>query len=107
MIARLLCLPLSEPDPFPLALAYCTHLGAQDELDELLSVDPMQPAEDGEGAEHPPRVAHVLELLRSAIQASVGQLSLAEPARQLIHRARLEGDGAGAPVPCCVSFAGR
>jgi hypothetical protein len=54
-----------------------TYLALQNELGQLVAIDPVQLAEHGHAAHHPPAVAHVLLLLRSAIQSAVLELSFA------------------------------
>mmetsp|Transcript_3838 Transcript_3838/g.10797 ORF Transcript_3838/g.10797 Transcript_3838/m.10797 type:complete len:270 (+) Transcript_3838:333-1142(+) len=54
-------------------------LAPQDEAHEALAVDPVQAVERGEAREHPPRVAHVRELLWPPVEATGRELSLAEP----------------------------
>lgn len=56
-----------------------TYLCREDKVLELVCVDPVQPADDAEGGQHPPAVADVFELLRSPVEAAIGQLSLGEP----------------------------
>lgn len=60
------------------------HLRFQDKLDELVTIDPVQLANDGQRGKIPPRVADIFKLLRTSIQTTIGQLTLAqEPPQQL------------------------
>lgn len=54
-------------------------LCGQDELRQLLGIDPMQLPNDTQSRQDPPAIAHILQLLWSPIQTSVGQLTFGQP----------------------------
>ena len=56
----------------------------QDESLKRLRINPVQPLDDGQTAKNPPAVAHVLELLRTSIQAAALQLPLAQPSTKQV-----------------------
>lgn len=61
-----------------------THLALQNEAGQLVAVYPVQLAEHGHAAHHPPAIAHVLCLFGSPIQTPVLELSFAKPGAQLV-----------------------
>ena len=61
-----------------------TYLALQNELGQLVAVYPMQFVEHGHAAHDPPAVADVFFLLWPPIQASILELSFAEPSAQLV-----------------------
>lgn len=76
--------PVREPAVLPV-------LGLQDEVRELVAVDPVELPQDGERGEDPPRVAHVGELPRAPVQPAAGtpvravdDLALGEPEAQAL-----------------------
>lgn len=75
-------------------------LRAQDEVGKLLLVDPVRLANYFQTAQHPPAVAHVLLLLRTAVQATAGDLPLTQPATQAVNINELlaasDGEGSDA-----------
>ena len=77
-------------------------LRRQDEPDELVAVDPMDPVQDRQRRQHPKRIAdlccmsgvanadsglgaHVGEFLGASVEATVWELSLGEPPREHLH----------------------
>ena len=75
-------------------------LGLQDEVRELVAVDPVELPQDGERREDPPRVAHVGELPRAPVQPAAGapvravdDLALGEPEPQAVGVDVVEGPG--------------
>lgn len=69
-------------------------LTGQNKPSELGLVDPVDPADDFQRRQNPPRVAHIWKLLRSSIEASGWQLPLAEPPAQQVsvHLVQLTGE---------------
>lgn len=61
-----------------------THLCLENELGELGTVDPVDALQHAETAQHPPRVADVLQFFRTTVESSVLELSLAQPPSQLV-----------------------
>ena len=61
-----------------------SYLTSQNELRQLVAIDPVQPVNHGQAAHHPPAVAHVFQFLRPAVQTTVMELPLTQPAAQTI-----------------------
>ena len=59
-------------------------MAVQDKFGELLAINPMESVNHSQTTQHPPAIAHVLELLRSAVQAAVGEVALAQPGTQAV-----------------------
>lgn len=67
-----------------LVLGRRTYLAIEDEAGEFLAVNPVKPVNHGQTTQHPPAVADVFKLFRSAIQTAIGQLAFAQPGSQAI-----------------------
>lgn len=59
-------------------------LATQDEPDQRLTVNPVRAANDLQAAQHPPAIAHILSLFRTAVEPAAGNLPLAQPPAQLV-----------------------
>jgi len=68
-------------------------LAGQNELLQLLGADPVQTTHDGQRGEHPPRVAHIRQLLGASVQPTRWQLALAQPPAQFIHVEQMKAVG--------------
>jgi hypothetical protein len=71
------------------------YLALEDESLQLGTRNPMKSTNHGQAAAHPPGIADILQLLRSAVETSIGQLSLAQPSSQAvsIDQVKPVGDG--------------
>lgn len=64
--------------------AYRKYLCFENELGKLGAVDPVDALQHAETAQHPPRVADVLQFFGTAVESSILELSFAQPPSQLI-----------------------
>ena len=84
---------ISQPTEFGILFSSARHthsnthntdLALQDELRQLLAVDPMKLVQHGHAAHHPPAVTDVLLLLGPPVQPTVLELTFAKPSSQLL-----------------------
>jgi hypothetical protein len=71
------------------------YLAAQDEGAEFAAVNPVKSPDHGQTGSHPPAITHVLDLLRSPVQAAILQLSFTQPRPEtiLVDEIQAAGDG--------------
>lgn len=70
-------------------------LAVQDEVDQGLPVDPVDTIDYFKATQYPPTIAHVLLLLRPAVEPASRKLPLAQPAAELLmlHEIKAPCDG--------------
>lgn len=61
-----------------------SHLTAQDEVSQSLSIDPVELPNHLKTARHPPAVTDIFQLLRSAVETTAVELPFAQPTSQTV-----------------------